>query len=155
MECISAETYLRIWRIAYAHPCQSSQPLRGRADIRIRLFDAHRLVPSKYGESGQIVLDCIADEDDQLVDTFDLGTLTNDGVAAEKDEPSGIGVDELLFVVLQLRIINAASYHAHPLASRCNIPDHGAWYAGLTLETPQAEIAGHKASHSNRNSQAA
>lgn len=38
------------------------------------------------------------------------------------------------------RIVNAAFTHAHPLGSRFNDPDRGAWYAAFELETAQAEI---------------
>jgi len=40
--------------------------------------------------------------------------------------------------------VNAAFAHAHPLGSRFNGPDRGAWYAGFELETAQSEIAWHK-----------
>ena len=41
-------------------------------------------------------------------------------------------------------IINAAYCHAHPLGSRFNGPDRGAWYAAFELGTAQAEVAFHK-----------
>jgi hypothetical protein len=41
------------------------------------------------------------------------------------------------------QIINAAFTHAHPLGSRFNGPERGAWYARFALET-QAEITFHK-----------
>ncbi|MAW12732.1 MAG: hypothetical protein CML57_00730 [Rhodobacteraceae bacterium] len=69
---------------------------------------------------------------------------TNDRLLAENDLLPGIGVDELVFSVPSYRIINAAFTHAHPLGSRFNIPDRGAWYAGFVLETSQAEVAWHK-----------
>jgi hypothetical protein len=42
------------------------------------------------------------------------------------------------------RIVNAASCHAHPQASRFVGPDRGACYAGFEIETAQAEAAYHK-----------
>jgi RES domain len=42
------------------------------------------------------------------------------------------------------QIINAAFTHAHPLGSRFNGPERGAWYARFALETSQAEITFHK-----------
>ena len=42
------------------------------------------------------------------------------------------------------RIVNAAFCHAHPLGSRFNGPDRGAWYAAFESETAQAEVAFHK-----------
>src|SRR5258707_242892 len=43
-----------------------------------------------------------------------------------------------------VRIVDAAFTHAHPLGSRFNGPDRGAWYAAFELETAHAEIAFHK-----------
>lgn len=34
--------------------------------------------------------------------------------------------------------------HAHPLGSRFNGPDRGAWYAAFEIRTAQAEVAFHK-----------
>lgn len=57
----------------------------------------------------------------------------------------GIGVHELLFGVSYAHIENAAFTHPHPLGSRFNGPDRGAWYAAFEGETAEAEIAFHKA----------
>ena len=111
---------------------------------RIRQLDTHRLIPSKYSENGDSVLVRIADDDDHLLSVFDLDHATNDRLLAENDLLPGIGVDELVFSVPSFRIINAAFTHAHPLGSRFNGPDRGAWYAAFELETSQAEIAWHK-----------
>ena len=110
----------------------------------IRQLDTHRLIPSNYSEGGDSVLARIADDDDHLQDIFDLDHATNDRLLSENDLLPGIGVDELVFGVSSYRIINAAFTHAHPLGSRFNGPDRGAWYAGFALETSQAEVAWHK-----------
>ena len=102
------------------------------------------MIPSKYSENGDSVLVRIADDDDHLQSIFDLDHATNDRLFAENDLLPGIGVDELVFSVPSYRIINAAFTHAHPLGSRFNGPDRGAWYAGFALETSQAEVAWHK-----------
>ena len=114
------------------------------AVTRIRQLDTHRLIPSKYSEGGESVLVRIADDDDHLRGIFDLDQATNDRLLAENDRLPGIGVDELVFGVPNYRIINAAFSHAHPLGSRLNGPDRGAWYAGFQLETSQSEVAWHK-----------
>lgn len=114
------------------------------AVTRIRQLDTHRLIPSKYSEGGESVLVRIADDDDHLRGIFDLDHATNDRLLAENDRLPGIGIDELVFGVPYYRIINAAFSHAHPLGSRFNGPDRGAWYAGFELETSQAEVAWHK-----------
>ena len=102
------------------------------------------MIPSKYSENGDSVLVRIADDDDHLQSIFDLDHATNDRLLAENDLLPGIGVDELVFSVPSYRIINAAFTHAHPLGSRFNGQDRGAWYAGFALETSQAEVAWHK-----------
>jgi hypothetical protein len=50
-----------------------------------------------------------------------------------------------VFGVPHYRIINAAFTHAHPLGSRFNGPDRGAWYGAFDVETAQAEVTIHKA----------
>jgi RES domain-containing protein len=110
----------------------------------LRRFDTHRLIPSKYSESGDSVLTRIADDDAHLADIFDLDNATNDRLLAENDRLPGIGIDELVFGVPYFRIVNAAYCHAHPQGSRFNGPDRGAWYAAFEPETAQAEVAFHR-----------
>jgi hypothetical protein len=110
----------------------------------VRQNDTHRLIPSKYSEGGASVLARIADDDAHLQDIFDLDHATNDRLLAENDLLPGIGIHELVFGVPNYRIVNAAFCHPHPLGSRFNGPDRGAWYAGFELETSQAEVAFHK-----------
>jgi hypothetical protein len=110
----------------------------------IRRNDTHRLIPSKYSEGGESVLAEIAGDDAHLKDIFDLDNATNDRLLAENDLLPGIGIHELVFGVPYYRIVNAAYCHAHPLGSRFNGPDRGAWYAACDLQTAQAEIAFHK-----------
>ena len=110
----------------------------------IRQYDAHRLIPAKYSEGGESVLVRVADSDDDLAKIFDLDNATNDRLLAEAGLLSGIGIHELVFGVPYYRIVNAAFCHAHPLGSRFNAPDRGAWYAAFELETSQAEVAFHK-----------
>jgi RES domain-containing protein len=56
----------------------------------------------------------------------------------------GIGAHELVFGVPNYRIVNAAFTHAHPLGSRFNDRDRGAWYVAFEIKTAQAEVAFHK-----------
>lgn len=90
------------------------------------------------------MLSRIADDDVHLRDIFDLDNATNDRLAAERNLLPGIGIHELVFGVPYFRIVNAAFCHAHPLGSRFNGPDRGAWYAGFEIETSKAEVAFHK-----------
>ncbi|HEX9741816.1 MAG TPA: RES family NAD+ phosphorylase [Nitrospiraceae bacterium] len=110
----------------------------------IRQNDTHRLIPSKYNEGGESVLAEIVEDDAHLKDIVDLDNATNDRLLAENDRLPGIGIHELVFSVPYYRIVNAAFCHAHPLGSRFNGPDRGAWYAAFELGTAQAEVAFHK-----------
>jgi hypothetical protein len=111
--------------------------------VALRQHDTHRLIPSKYVEGGESVLTRVAD-DANLAAVFDLDHATNDRLLAENGLLPGITLAELVYGVPYYRIINAAFVHAHPLGSRFNGPDRGAWYAGFELETSQAEVAWHK-----------
>jgi len=110
----------------------------------VRQYDTHRLIPSKYSENGDSVLTRIADDDAHLRAIFELDHATNDRLLAENNLLPGIQIDELIFGVPYYRIVNGAFCHAHPLGSRFNGPDRGAWYAAFELETAQAEVAYHK-----------
>lgn len=112
--------------------------------VLTRRNDTHRLVPAKHGEGDRSVLTRIAENDQHLADVFDLDNATNDRLLAESELLPGIGVHELIFGVPYYRIVNAAFTHAHPLGSRFNGPDRGAWYAAFELRTAQAEVAFHK-----------
>lgn len=114
------------------------------ATALVRRNDTHRLVPSQYRDGGRSVLASIAANDAELADLFDLDNATNDRLLAENDLLPGIGVHELLFGVPYYRIVNASFTHAHPLGSRFNSPDRGAWYAAFEVRTAQAEVAFHK-----------
>jgi len=110
----------------------------------IRRNDTHRLIHSKYSDHGSSVLARLAESDGHLADIFDLDNATNDRLRAENDLLPGIGVRELLFGVPYYRVVNAAFTHAHPLGSRFNGPERGAWYAAFEIKTAQAEVAFHK-----------
>lgn len=110
----------------------------------IRQHDTHRLIPSKYNPDLSSVLVRIADNDEHLRDLFDLDQATNTRLWGENGLLPGIDGRELVFGVPNYRVINAVFTHAHPLGSRFNTADRGAWYAAPLLETSQAEIAFHK-----------
>src|SRR5712692_3902720 len=111
----------------------------------VRRNDTHRLIPSQSGEDGESALERIADDDAHLRDILELDHATDERVLAEGNRLAGIGIHELVFGVPQYQVVNAAFCHAHPLGSRFNGPDRGAWYAAFELETSQAEVAFHKA----------
>ena len=107
----------------------------------VRRNDAHRFIASKYGES---VLTRIADSNRHLADIFKLDIATNDRTLVESGIPAGIDVHELVFGLPYAHVVNAAFTHPHPLGSRFNGPDRGAWYCAFEIETSMAEIAFHK-----------
>jgi hypothetical protein len=107
----------------------------------VRQFDTHRLIPSKYASDDASVLATIADDAKHLRDIFDLDNAANERLLAENSLLPGIGVDELVFGIPNYRIVNAAFCHAHPLGSRFNGPERGAWYAAFELETAKREVA--------------
>lgn len=110
----------------------------------VRRYDTHRLIPSRYSEGGDSVLVRIAADDADLAAIFDLDNATNDRLLAENDLLSGIDSHELIFGIPYASIVNAAFCHPHPLGSRFNGPDRGAWYAAFEIETSLAEVAFHK-----------
>lgn len=109
----------------------------------LRQDDTHRLIPSFYSEES--VLERLAENEADLQDLIELDGATNDRLLGEANLLPGISVHELLFGVAHARIVNAAFTHAHPLGSRFNGPDRGAWYAAFELKTAQTEVAFHKA----------
>lgn len=90
------------------------------------------------------MLSRIADSSRHLDDIFKLDIATNERTLVESGIPSGIDVHELLFGLPYSQIVNAAFTHPHPLGSRFNGPDRGAWYCGFEIATSMAEIAFHK-----------
>jgi len=105
--------------------------------------DTHRLIPSRQTEES--VLSRLAEDEKELQELFELDGATNDRLLGEANLLPGISVHELLFGVAYAHIVNAAFTHAHPLGSRFNGPERGAWYAAFELETAESEIAFHKA----------
>ena len=110
----------------------------------VRRSDLHRLVPSKYSQDGASELARIADGEAHLADLFDLDLATNERVRAENGLNQAIGPQELVFGVPFCRIVNAAFSHPHPMGSRFNGPERGAWYCALQLHTAQAEVVFHR-----------
>src|SRR6478752_10581198 len=108
----------------------------------VRVRDAHRLVPSRY--SDESVLTRLTTDLADLQALFELDGATNARLIAETRGVVGIGPDELLAGVPYAHVVNAAFCHPHPEGGRFNGPERGAWYAGLAVETCQAEVAFHK-----------
>jgi hypothetical protein len=105
--------------------------------------DTHRLIPSRNTEES--VLNRLVSDPNELEALFELEGATNERLQGEAGLLPGIGVRELVFGLTYAHIVNAAFTHAHPLGSRFNGPDRGAWYGSFDLETSATEVAFHKA----------
>ena len=97
----------------------------------LRQYDLHRLIPSRFAEDEDSVLNPIADSGAHLGELFELDNATNQRLLAESDRMPGIGVDELVFGIPNFRVINAAFTYPRPEGSRFNGPDRGAWYCSF------------------------
>src|SRR5690606_7668678 len=96
-------------------------------------------------ESEESVLARLAGSATEVEALLELEGATNERLLGEASQLPGISPHELLFGIPYAHIVNAAFTHAHPLGSRFNGPERGAWYAGFQLQTAKAEIAYHKA----------
>ena len=108
----------------------------------IRQDDTHRLIPSKHDHRS--VLERLTDRPDDLADLFELEGATNDRLLGEAGTLPGISVHELLYGIPHAHIVNAAFCHAHPMGSRFNGPERGAWYAAFELVTARVEVTHYK-----------
>jgi RES domain len=75
---------------------------------------------------------------------FELEGATNARLLGEANLLPGISVHELLYGIPYAHIVNAAFCHAHPLGSRFNGAERGAWYAAFDLDTARSEVMFHK-----------
>jgi RES domain. len=107
------------------------------------LADTHRLIPSKYSESGTVLSRLTEDEAD-LGDLIELDGATNERLLGEEGLLPGISVHELVYGVGYAHIVNAAFTHAGPTGGRFNNSERGAWYCGVERETSIAEVVFHK-----------
>lgn len=110
----------------------------------IRQFDTVRLIPSRFSDKTESVLQPIADDGPHLNDLFDLDNATNQRLVGEFGGLPGIGVDELVFGIPNFRIINAAFTCPRPEGSRFNNGERGAWYCAFDAWTALAEVIFHK-----------
>ena len=105
--------------------------------------DAHRLIPSRYSESGT-VLSALADNDRELDDLVLLDGATNDRVQAEQRGSIGISTFELVYGIPGAQVVNAAFTHASEFGGRFNDYTRGAWYAADSQRASIAEVVYHK-----------
>ena len=110
----------------------------------LRQFDTCRLIPSRFAQLEDSVLQGIAQDARHLQDLFDLDNATNQRLVGERGGLPGIGIDELVFGTPNFRIVNAAFTYPRPEGSRFNDGERGAWYCAFELETALAEVVFHK-----------
>lgn len=103
----------------------------------------HRLIPTKYSEGS--VLETLPLHAQVLSDLSELDSATNERKNAERGWEPAIGPGELLFGIPEAQIVNAAFSHPGPRGGRFNDSRRGAWYAGVEVETSQAEVGFHRA----------
>jgi RES domain-containing protein len=103
----------------------------------------HRLIPSRYSETGT-VLEEVASDEAMLADAARLDAATNERVQGELYGLSGISHFELVYGIPNAHIIRAAFLHPGPFGSRFNDATRGTWYAAKKVETSIAEVAYHK-----------
>ena len=120
-----------------------SSPRTTRPVRELLLYDTHRMIPTRYSESGT-VLSRLTDDEVELQQLADLDGATNTRLLGEEGLLPGIGVHELVYGVGYAHIVNAAFTHAAPGGGRFNGEDRGAWYAGVERETSATEVAFHK-----------
>lgn len=113
---------------------------------QIEFNDTHRLIPYRYSDGGQPILNLLAEDDlDLLSDLTELEGATNDRLLGETGKLPGISTIELVSGFRLAHIVNAAFTHAHPSGGRFNNAARGAWYAGIDMDTAKAEVAFHRA----------
>jgi hypothetical protein len=110
----------------------------------VRQFCTVRLIPSRFADSIDSVLQGLANDTRHLNDLFDLDNATNQRLTGEFGGLPGIGVDELVFGIPNFRIINAAFTYPRPEGSRFNNGERGAWYCAFDVQTALAEVIFHK-----------
>jgi RES domain-containing protein len=104
----------------------------------------HRLIPSRYSDSGT-VLDDLAEDEDMLEKIIRLDGATNDRIQGEQSGLVGISTYELVYGIPNDHIVRAAFLHPSPTGARFNDSTRGAWYAADKVETSLAEVSYHKA----------
>ena len=112
---------------------------------RLSRSNTHRLIPTRYSEDPEGVLGRLGLPQSQFSNLLELEGATNDRLSGEANLLPGITVHELVFGVPHYHIVNAAFAYAPPGGTRFSSPYRGAWYAGFSRKTAQAEVAFHYA----------
>ena len=130
-------------RASHAHPDQPAATKSRIPVTELRVKDTHRLIASKYSETGTVLSRLSADAS-TLSSLLELDDATNDRFLGEEGLLPGIGIHELVYGIRYAHIVNAAFTHPSPTGGRFNSATRGAWYASLDRPTSIAEVAFHK-----------
>lgn len=118
-------------------------------DPPVRAFDwqdSHRLIPSRFSETGT-VLSALADNEKELDDLVLLDGATNERVQSEQRGAIGISTFEFVYGIPNAHIVNAAYAHSGEWGARFSDRTRGAWYAGESQDASIAEVTYHKSRH--------
>jgi RES domain len=109
----------------------------------------HRLISSKYSQSGTVLED-VAHSEADLAAATELDAATNERVSGETRGLAGISPFELVYGFPNAHIIRAAFLHPNKAGgSRFNDTTRGAWYAAEEVDTCIAEVSYHRARRLN------
>ncbi len=109
----------------------------------------HRLISSRYSESGTVLED-VTNSDADLDAATALDAATNDRVLGETRGLAGITPFELVYGFPNSHIVRAAFLHPNNAGgSRFNDSTRGAWYAAEEVATCIAEVSYHRAKRLN------
>lgn len=109
----------------------------------VEALDTSRLIPSMYSPNEDSVIAKIAHGDD-LRTGFALDDFSNERLQIESAQFDRMDERELVKGIPYASVINAAYCHSHEEGNRFSVFDRNAWYAGLTVETAQAEVIFHR-----------
>ena len=108
-----------------------------------RWKNAHRLLPSRYSETGTVLSD-LSDNAKEIEELVLLDGATNDRVQSEERGSIGISTFELVYAIPNAHIVNAAYTHPNESGSRFNDNTRGAWYGADRQKASIAEVVYHK-----------
>ena len=107
--------------------------------------DTHRLIPETYSAVTEPNVSALAGTADDVDALVRLVAATSGRTLAQHGRlPGGPTPHDLLFDVPYSKIVNGAFSYPGNRGARFSLPRWGAWYAGRTLATAQAEVAFHR-----------
>ncbi len=118
-------------------------PLQDPQSRSFNWKSSHRLIPSRYSESGTVLSE-LANNRRELDDLILLDGATNDRVQSEQRGFIGISTFELVYAIPNAQIVNGAFTHPNETGSRFNDHTRGAWYAADRPKASIAEVVYHK-----------